>query len=88
MAIVIRPNFIAARRFGHAILSRIGLYDSMTNALHFLLKTGDLKKYLAGYRRLMEQRDIGRSAFQKTEENHRDIIWYTISREPLSCSND
>jgi hypothetical protein len=43
-----RPNFIAARRFGYAILSRIGLYDSMTNALHFLLKTGDLKKVLAG----------------------------------------
>jgi hypothetical protein len=30
----------------------------------------------------MEQRDIGRLAFQKTEESHRDIIWYTIFENP------
>jgi hypothetical protein len=68
----------------HALLARIGLFDSMANALHFLSKTGDLT---VGYRRLMQQCDVGHSAFKKkkTELNHRDIICYMILENP--CPN-
>jgi hypothetical protein len=67
----------------HALLARIGLFDSMANELHFLSKTGDLT---VGYRRLMQQCDVGHSAFKKkTELNHRDIIYYMILGNP--CPN-
>ena len=76
------PNLVAAQRFGHALLSRIGLYNSMSNALRFLPKNGNIKYVLTGYRRLMQQRDVGSFAFGKTEEDHRDSIWYTILENP------
>lgn len=76
------PNFVAAQRFGHALLSRIGLYSSMTNALRFLSENGNIKDVLTGYRRLMQQRDVGSFAFGKTEEDHRDSIWYAILENP------
>ena len=72
------PNLIAARRFGYALLSRIGLY----NALRFLLETGNIKNVLTGYCRLMRQRDVGSFADRKTEEHYRDSIWYTILENP------
>jgi hypothetical protein len=76
------PNLVAARRFGYALLSRIGLYNSMSNALRFLSETGNIKDVLTGYRRLMQQRDVGNLAFGKNEENHRDSIWYAILENP------
>ena len=76
------PNLVAAQRFGHALLSRVNLYQSMTNALRFLSENGNMKDVLTGYRRLMQQRDVGDHAFRKTEENHRDSIWYTILENP------
>lgn len=76
------PNLVAAKRFGHALLSRINLYQSITNALRFLSESGNIKDVLTGYRRLIQQRDVGNFAFRKTEENHRDSIWYTILENP------
>jgi hypothetical protein len=75
-------NLVAAKRFGYALLSRIGLYDSMTNALRFLRESGNIKDVLTGYRRLMQQRDVGNFAFGKAEGDHRDSIWYTILENP------
>lgn len=76
------PNLVAAKRFRYALLSRVNLYQSITNALRFLSENGNIKDVLTGYRRLMQQRDIGDQAFRKTEENHRDSIWYTILENP------
>jgi hypothetical protein len=81
------PNLVAARRFGYALLSRIGLYNSMTNALRFLTENGNIKDVLTGYRRLMQQRDVGNFAYGKNEEDHRDSIWYTILENPALTAN-
>jgi hypothetical protein len=80
-------NFVAAKRFGHALLSRVGLYDSMTDTLLFLSENGNIEDMLTGYRRLMQQRDISDCTFQKTEEDHRDSIWYTILENPALTPN-
>lgn len=76
------PNLVAAKRFGYSLLSRVNLYQSITNALRFLSENGNIKDVLTGYCRLMQQRDVGNQAFRKTEENHRDSIWYTILENP------
>ena len=76
------PNLVAAKRFGYSLLSRVNLYQSITNALRFLSENGNIKDVLTGYRRLMQQRDVGNQAYRKTEENHRDSIWYTILENP------
>lgn len=47
-------NRVAARHFGHALLSRAGLLGSMADAVRFLLSTRDLRGVLSGYRSLME----------------------------------
>ena len=77
------PNFVAAKRFGYALLSRIGLYNSMTNALRFLRENGNIKAVLAVYRRLMQQHDTCDFAYGKNEEDHRNSIWYTILENPV-----
>ena len=76
------PNRVAAQRFGNALLSRIGLYESLSDALRFLHVGKDLKTVLAAYRRLMQQRDVRGSVFEKSEEHHRDSIWFTILTNP------
>ena len=68
------PNRVAAKRFGHAMISRRGLYGTIFSAVNFLSSTGDLKQVLACYRSLMEERDVAAQSFRKTEENHRDIL--------------
>jgi hypothetical protein len=52
------PNLVAAKRFGSAILERLGLYNSMKTALHSLAGTGNPMDVLIGYCRLMRQRDV------------------------------
>ena len=52
------PNLVAAKRFGSAILERLGLYNSMKTALHRLAGTGNPIDVLIGYCHLMRQRDI------------------------------
>jgi hypothetical protein len=76
------PNLVAAKRFGSALLNRHGLYSSMKDALYTLAGTGNLMDVLVGYCHLMRQRDVIGSAFEKTEENHRDSIWVTILENP------
>ena len=76
------PNLIAAKRFGSAILERLGLYNSMKSALHSLAGTGNPMDVLIGYCHLMRQRDVIGDAFTKKEEHHRDSIWVTILENP------
>jgi hypothetical protein len=76
------PNLIAAKRFGSAILKRLGLYNSMQTALDSLTKTGNPMGVLAGYRHMMRQRDVIGDAFFKKEEHHRDSIQWTILKNP------
>jgi hypothetical protein len=76
------PNLVAAKRFGKALLDRYGLYSSMKRALYTLTGTGNLMDILVGYCHVMRQRDVIRSAFTKTEENHRDSIWAIILENP------
>jgi hypothetical protein len=76
------PNLVAAKRFGTALLNRLGLYQSMGTALHTLAQTGSPMEVLAGYCHLMRQRYIMRNAFVKSEEHHRDSIWITILENP------
>ena len=57
------PNLVAAKRFGFAILERLGLYHSMQIALHSLVRTGNPVDVLAGYCHLMQQRDVIGKAF-------------------------
>jgi hypothetical protein len=76
------PNLVAAKRFGSALLDRHGLYSSMKNALYSLARTGNPMNVLAGYCHLMRQRDVIGDAFKKTEEHHRDSIWFTILENP------
>jgi hypothetical protein len=72
------PNLVAAKRFGLALLDRLGLQT----ALHTLAETGNPMGVLNGYCRLMRRRDVIGGAFQKTEEHHRDSIWITILENP------
>lgn len=76
------PNLVAAKRFGSAILDRYGLRDSMKSALYDLAATGNPMGVLAGYCRLIRQRDIKGNAFLKSEEQHRDSISVTILENP------
>ena len=64
---LIIPNRAAASRFGHAVISRRGLYKTNFSAVNFLSPTGDLKQVLACYRSLMEEHDVAAQSFQKTE---------------------
>jgi hypothetical protein len=75
------PNLVAAKRFGSALLEGLGLYNSMTTALHSLAKTGNPMDVLAGYCRMMQQHDAIGNAFLE-EEHHRDIIQWTILENP------
>jgi hypothetical protein len=54
----------------------------MQNALYVLTDSGNPMDVLSGYCHLMQQRDIGRDAFTKTEEHHRDSILITILENP------
>ena len=76
------PNLVAAKRFGLALLDRLGSYQSMRDALYTLAETGSPIDVLARYCHLMRQRDVGRAAFAKTEEHHRDSILITILENP------
>jgi hypothetical protein len=75
------PNLVAAKRFGTALLDRLGLYQSMRDALYTLAETGNPMDVFTGYCRLMRQRDVIGDAFIK-EEHHRDSIWTTILQNP------
>ena len=75
-------NLVAGLRSGYAILSRVGLYDSMTNALHILSVDRSVNEVLTGDRTLMLQRDVGYCSSGKSEEQHRDSIWYAILEGP------
>ena len=68
------PNLVAAKRFGTALLDRLGLYQSTGN--------WNPMEVLAGYCHLMRQRDVFGDAFTKKEEHHRDSIWITILENP------
>src|SRR6266480_7811143 len=77
------PNVVAAKRFGFALLDRLGLFSSMKDALYTLAGTGNPMDVLIGYCRLMRQRDVAEDAFTtKKEEHHRDSIWITILENP------
>jgi hypothetical protein len=76
------PNLIAAKRFGSALLDRHGLLSSMKDALYTLAGTGNPMDVLTGYCHLMREHDVIGKAFNKTEENHRDIIRITILENP------
>jgi hypothetical protein len=76
------PNLVAAKRFGSALLDRHDLYSSMKAALYTLAETGIPMGVLIGYCHLMRQRDAIGDAFTKTEEYHRDSIWFTILENP------
>jgi hypothetical protein len=76
------PNLVAAKRFGLALLTQHGLYNSMKNALYTLAGTGNPMDVLIGYCHLMRQRDVTRDAFTKKEEHYRDSIWVTILENP------
>ena len=76
------PNLVAAKRFGSAILERLGIYNSMKTALHSLARTGNPMDVLAGYCHMMQQRDVIGDAFFKKEEHHRDSIQWTILENP------
>src|SRR3954463_10160041 len=76
------PTLVPAKRFGSALLDRLGLYSSMKDALYTLVGTGNPMDVLSGYCHLMRQRDVIGNAFTKTEEHHRDSIWITILENP------
>jgi hypothetical protein len=76
------PNLVAAKRFGSALLDRLGLYKSMKSALFNLAATGNPMNVLAGYCQLMRQRDVIGDAFTKKEEHHRDSVLITILENP------
>ena len=77
------PNLVAAKRFGTALLDRLGLYSSMKDALYTLASTGNLMDVLNGYCRLMRHYDVAEDVFtKKKEEHHRESIWVTILENP------
>ncbi|KIX02281.1 uncharacterized protein Z518_08220 [Rhinocladiella mackenziei CBS 650.93] len=76
------PNRVAARRFGSAILERLGLYSTIGDALRTLAQTGNPMRALAGYCRLMRQHDKIGDAFLKKEEHHRGIFQIMILENP------
>jgi len=76
------PNLVTAKRFGAALLHRLGLYQSMGNALRALARTGNPIGVLTGYLHLIRQRDVFGDAFAKKEEHHRDSIWISILENP------
>ncbi|KAF8247351.1 hypothetical protein K440DRAFT_303153 [Wilcoxina mikolae CBS 423.85] len=76
------PNRVVATRFGMALLNRHELYWSMSQAVRFLSSTGDLRRVLSGYLRLMKQCDVARGESKMTEQFHRDSFWVTILDNP------
>lgn len=76
------PNLVAAKRFGSALLDRLGLYSSIKNALYTLARTGNPMGVLAAYCHLMRQYDVIGDAFFKNEGHHRGIIQVAILENP------
>src|SRR5207248_5542784 len=64
-------NLVAVQRLGYALLSRVGLYDSMKNALRSLVQTGGIRNALTGYCHLMRLRGARSLAYEKTGEDWR-----------------
>jgi hypothetical protein len=78
------PNLVQVQRFAMAVLSRYQLrVTDIEGALSEIATTGDISKLLRCYEKLMVQRDVGFDDFDKTEEHHRDSIYYTLFRNPL-----
>lgn len=76
------PNLVAAKRFGTALLDRLGLYNSIKNTLYTLAQTGNPMGALAAYCHLMRQYDVIGDAFLKNEGHHRSIIQVAILENP------
>lgn len=76
------PNLVAAKRFGSALLDRLGLYSSIKTALYTLAQTGNPMDVLAAYCHLMRQYDVVGDAFLKNEGHHRGIIQVAILENP------
>ncbi|KIX01561.1 uncharacterized protein Z518_09287 [Rhinocladiella mackenziei CBS 650.93] len=77
-------NLIAAKRFGFALLDRLGLYRFVINAVHTLAETGNPNDVLAGYCHMMRECDIFEDAFLKEEGHHRDNIrWSILQNESI-----
>jgi len=74
------PNRVAAQRFGHALLDRLGIYESLQQAAKYFSSTGDLKQVLSGYIPLMKQWGVPRNQMgpEVTEQTHRDSFWAVL----------
>ena len=78
------PNFVAAQRFASAVLDRYHLrITDIEEALQKITSNGDIKSLLNCYQRLMIERDLGDSDLNKSEEIHRDSIYYSFLKNPF-----
>ncbi|CAG8621832.1 11156_t:CDS:2, partial [Paraglomus occultum] len=78
------PNLVQVQRFAMAVLDRYQLrVMDIEEGLRKIATTGDISQLLGCYERLMSQRDVDYSDFDKNEEHHRDSIYYTLLRNPL-----
>jgi hypothetical protein len=78
------PNLIAIERFAKAVLDRYHLLATdIDGALQDVGSNGDIKPLLSCYQRLMVERDLGDGDLNKSEEIHRDSIFYFLLKNPL-----
>ena len=78
------PNFVAAQRFVEAVLDRYHLRATdIEEALSRIAENGNIKPLLRCYQNLMIERDLGDTDFRKSEEIHRDSIYYAFLKNPF-----
>jgi hypothetical protein len=78
------PNRVTLERFAKAVLDRYRLQaGDIKGALQSIASTGEVSTLLACYQGLMCQRDVGPSDFDKSEEHHRDSLYYALLKNPL-----
>jgi hypothetical protein len=57
--------------------------EDVEEGLKKIATQGDISQFLGCYERLMSKRDVGFKDFEKTEEQHRDSIFWSLFRNPL-----
>lgn len=85
------PNQIAAERIAGAVLAKYDLKtdtlfqlkDRLDTALRRMHEAGDPVPSLGCYERLMTQRDVGFTDFEKGETNHRDLCFHVFQVLPI-----
>lgn len=78
------PNYVASQRFVKAVFERYHLrVEDIDSALQAIATSGNILPLLEFYQRLMSERDVGHSDFERTEDQHRDSLHIALFNYPI-----